>query len=55
LRGWSTLPGKINYLRVTGLVPGEHTIKIDYGCGEQVKTVKLEEDKIGIAYFSFAK
>jgi hypothetical protein len=55
LRGWSTLPGKINYLRVTGLVPGEHTIKIDYGCGEQVKTVNLEEDKIGIAYFSFAK
>ena len=55
LRGWSTLPGKINYLRVNGLVPGEHTIKIDYGCGVQEKTVKLEKDKIGIAYFSFAK
>ncbi len=55
LRGWSTLPGKINYLRVNGLAPGEHTIKIDYGCGVQEKTVKLENDKIGIAYFSFAK
>ncbi len=55
LRGWSTLPGKINYLRVNGLVPGEHKIRIDYGCGVQEKTVKLEKDKIGIAYFSFAK
>jgi hypothetical protein len=55
LRGWSTLPGKINYLRVNGLAPGEHTVTIDYGCGVQVKTVKLEKDKIGIAYFSFAK
>lgn len=55
LRGWLTLPGKINYLRVDGLVPGEHTIKIDYGCGVQEKTVKLEKDKIGVAYFSFAK
>jgi hypothetical protein len=55
LRSWSTLPGKINYLRINGLDPGEHTIKIDYGSGVQVKTVKLEKDKTGIAYFSFAK
>ncbi|PKN72272.1 MAG: hypothetical protein CVU52_08020 [Deltaproteobacteria bacterium HGW-Deltaproteobacteria-10] len=55
LRGWSTLPGKIYYLRVNGLPPGEHAIKIDYGCGVQEKTIKLEKDKIGIAYFSYAK
>jgi hypothetical protein len=55
LRSWSTLPGKIHYLRIKGLVPGEHKIKIDYGSGVQEKTVKLEKDKIGIAYFSFAK
>ncbi|PKL41676.1 MAG: hypothetical protein CVV42_21185, partial [Candidatus Riflebacteria bacterium HGW-Riflebacteria-2] len=55
LRSWSTLPGKINYLRINGLDPGEHRIKIDYGSGVQEKTVKLEKDKIGIAYFSFAK
>ncbi len=55
LRGWLTLPGRIYYLRVNGLTPGEHTIKIDYGSGVQEKTVKLEKDKIGIAYFSYAK
>jgi len=55
LRSWSTLPGKINYLRINGLAPGEHKIRIDYGCGVQEKTVNLEKDKIGIAYFSFAK
>jgi hypothetical protein len=55
LRGWSTLPKKISYLRVSGLAPGEHRIKIDYGCGVQEKTIKLEKDKISIAYFSFAK
>lgn len=55
LREWSTLPGKIGYLRIDGLAPGEHTIKIDYGCGVQEKTVKLEKNKIGIVYFSFAK
>jgi hypothetical protein len=55
LRGWLTLPAKIYYLRVNGLTPGEHTIKIDYGCGVQEKKIKLEKDKIGIAYFSYAK
>jgi hypothetical protein len=55
LRGWSTLPRKINYLRLNELAPGEHVIKIDYGCGMQEKKVNLEKDKIGIAYFSFAK
>ncbi len=55
LRSWSTLPAKINYLRINGLVPGEQLIKIDYGSGMQEKIVKLEKDKIGIAYFSFAK
>ncbi len=55
LRSWSTLPGKIHYLRVNDLAPGEHRIKIDYGCGIQEKTIKLEKNKIGVAYFSFAK
>ncbi|MEN6330913.1 MAG: hypothetical protein ABFD57_02875 [Smithella sp.] len=55
LRSWSTLPGNIHYLRVNGLAPGEHKIRIDYGCGVQEKTIKLEKNKIGIAYFSFAK
>ena len=55
LRGWLTLPGKINYLRVNGLSPGEHTIKINYGCGVQEKKIKLEKDKINIVYFSYAK
>lgn len=55
LRGWTTLPGKIHYLRVSGLAPGEHRIKIDYGFGVQEKTVNLEKDKIGIAHFSSAK
>jgi hypothetical protein len=55
LRSWSTLPGKTHYLRVSGLVPGEHRIRIDYGCGVQEKTVHLDKGKTGIAYFSFAK
>jgi uncharacterized protein len=55
LRGWLTLPGHIHYLRVNGLAPGEHTIKVDYGCGLQEKKINLEKDKIGIAYFSYAK
>ena len=55
LRSWSTLPGKIYYLRINSLDPGEHRIVIDYGSGVQEKTVKLEKDEIGIAYFSFAK
>jgi uncharacterized protein len=55
LRSWITLPKQIHYLRINGLAPGEHTIKIDYGCGIQEKKIKLEKDKISIEYFSFAK
>jgi hypothetical protein len=55
LRNWSTLPGRIFYLRVSGLAPGEHRISIDYGCGLQEKSVNLAKEKIGIAYFSFAR
>ena len=55
LRGWLTLPGKINYLRVNDLTPGEHTISIDYGSDRQEKKINLGKDKINIAYFSFAK
>ena len=55
LRGWLTLPGKIHYLRVNDLAPGEHTVMIDYGSGLQEKKIKLVKDKINIAYFSFAK
>jgi hypothetical protein len=55
LRGWLTLPKQIHYLRVNGLAPGEHIIRIDYGCGLQEKKIKLEKDKIGVAYFAFAK
>jgi len=55
LRSWSTLPGKIHYLRINDLAPGKHKIRIDYGCGVQEKTIKLQKNKTGIAYFSFAK
>ena len=55
LRSWVTLPKQIKYLRINELAPGEHTIKIDYGCGIQERKIKLEKDKIGVAYFAFAK
>lgn len=55
LRGWLTLPGKISYLRINDLPPGEHAIVIDYGSGRQEKKIKLEKDKINIAHFSFAR
>jgi hypothetical protein len=55
LRGWLSLPKQIKYLRVDGLEPGEHTIKIDYGCGVETKKIKVEKDKINIAYFAYAK
>jgi len=55
LRGWLSLPKQIKYIRVDGLEPGEHTIKIDYGCGVETKKIKLEKDKINIAYFSYAR
>lgn len=55
LRGWLSLPKKINYLRVTGLEPGEHTISIDYGCGVETKNIRVEKDKINIAHFVYAK
>ena len=55
LRGWLSLPKQIKYLRVEGLEPGEHTIKIDYGCGVETTTVKVEKDKINIANFTYAK
>jgi hypothetical protein len=55
LRSWVTLPKQIQYLRLNGIAPGEHTIKVDYGCGVQEKKIKLEKDKIGIAYFAFAR
>jgi hypothetical protein len=55
LRGWLSLPKQIKYLRVNGLEPGEHTIKIDYGCGVETKKIKVEKDKINVAYFVYAK
>jgi hypothetical protein len=55
LRGWLSLPKHIKYLRVNGLEPGEHTIKIDYGCGVETKKIRVEKDKINIAYFAYAK
>jgi len=55
LRSWVTLPKQIKYLRINELAPGEHTIKIDFGCGIQERKIKLEKDKIGVAYFAFAK
>ena len=55
LRGWLSLPKQIKYLRVDGLEPGEHTIKIDYGCGVETTKIKVEKDKINIAYFAYAK
>ena len=55
LRGWSTLPRSIACLRVDDLVPGEHTVSVDYGSGRQEKSVLLEENKINIVYFSFAR
>lgn len=55
LRGWLSLPKHIKYIRVDGLEPGEHTIKIDYGCGVETKRIKVEKDKINIAYFAYAK
>jgi hypothetical protein len=55
LRSWLTLPKQINYLRLNDLAPGEHAVTIDYGCGRQTKTVKLEKDKINIAYFVFVQ
>lgn len=55
LRSWLTLPKNIQYLRLNGLTPGEHTIKIDYGCGIQEKRIKLQKNKIEVVYFSIAK
>jgi len=55
LRGWLSLPKQIKYLRVNGLEPGEHTIKIDYGCGVETNIIRVEKDKINIAYFAYAK
>ena len=55
LRGWLSLPKHIKYIRVDGLEPGEYTIKIDYGCGVETKKIKVEKDKINIAYFVYAK
>ncbi len=55
LRGWLSLPKQIKYIRIDGLEPGEHTIRIDYGCGVETKKIKVEKDKINIAYFVYAK
>jgi hypothetical protein len=55
LRSWITLPKQIQYLRINGFAPGDHTIKVDYGCGMQERKIKLGKDKIGVAYFAFAK
>lgn len=55
LRAWMTLPKHIQYVRLNGLAPGEHTIKIDFGCGVETRVIKLEKDKINIAYFTYAK
>jgi hypothetical protein len=54
-QGWLSLPKQIKYLRVNGLEPGEHTIKIDYGCGVETKKIRVEKDKVSIAYFAYAK
>jgi hypothetical protein len=55
LRSWRTLPRQIRYLRINDLPPGEHVVRIDYGCGIQEKRINLVKDKIGIAYFSYAR
>lgn len=55
LRGWMTLPKQIRYIRLNDLAPGEHIVKIDFGCGTETRIVTLEKDKINIAYFTYAK
>ena len=55
LRGWLTLPKQIKYIRMDGLEPGEYTVKIDYGSGVETKKIKLEKDKVNVAYFIYAK
>ncbi len=55
LRGWLTLPKQVQYIRLNDLAPGEHIIKIDFGCGTETRQIKLEKDKINVAYFVYAK
>jgi hypothetical protein len=55
LRGWLSLPKQIRYLRLDGVTPGEHTIKIDYGCGVETRKIKVEKDNINITYFANAR
>ncbi|MBM4271050.1 MAG: DUF2846 domain-containing protein [Deltaproteobacteria bacterium] len=55
LRSWITLPRQIQYVRIDGLTPGEHTIVVEYNGGSQVHKVTMEEGKIRVAYFSVAR
>ncbi len=55
LRGWLSLPKQIRHLRINALEPGEYAIKIDYGCGTETKNVRVEKDRINIAYFAYPK
>jgi hemin uptake protein HemP len=55
LRSWISLPRQIQYIRVHELMPGEHSIGIEYNGGSQVHKVILEEGRIRVAYFSVTK
>ncbi len=50
LRQWTTLPKNIQYLRISGLSPRHHTIKIAYHGGSQVQTVRVKENTVNILY-----
>jgi len=52
LRSWISLPRQVQYIRVHDLMPGEHSIGIEYNGGSQVQKVILKEGQIHVAYFS---
>jgi len=55
LRSWQSLPKEIKYLRIDDITPGEHTVKIDFGCGVETKRLIIEKDRCNVIYITYAK
>lgn len=55
LRSWLSLPKQIKYLRIDGIEPGEHTVKIDFGCGVETKQVMVQKNRINVIHITYAK
>jgi hypothetical protein len=54
LRSWITLPRQIQYMRLNGLEPGDHSIVVSLNGSSQEQKIKIEKGKIKVVHFTAA-